>query len=64
MGAEGGVIWNCFSVSRMTGEGMASSVRLSCAFQAPATGPNGVHVISEQEISADGSVKTTLWEWE
>lgn len=67
MTAEGGVIWNSFAVSRMTGEGMASSARFSVAFQAPTAGPlarlNGVLGVGEQEIGADGSVRTTLWEW-
>ena len=67
MTAEGGVIWNSFAVSRMTGEGMASSVRFSVAFQAPATGTlarlNGILGVGEQEIGADGSTKTTIWEW-
>jgi hypothetical protein len=68
MSATGeGAIWNGTSVAHMTGEGMAASVRFSIAFQAPATGPlarlNGVLGIGEQEIGADGSVHTTIWEW-
>jgi hypothetical protein len=68
MSATGeGAIWNGTSVAHMTGEGMAASVRFSIAFQAPATGPlarlNGVLGVGEQEIGADGSVHTTIWEW-
>ncbi len=67
MTAEGGVIWNSMGVSHMTGEGMATSARFSVALQAPTTGPlarlSGVLGIGEQEIAADGSTKTTVWEW-
>lgn len=42
-------------------------MRVALAFQSPNTGPlarlNGVLVVGEQEMLADGSVHTTLWEW-
>ena len=65
--AAGGAIWNSHGISHQTGEGMATSARFSVAVQAPTEGPlsrlNGVLVIGEQEVDAEGNVRTTLWEW-
>ena len=67
MGEAGGTIWNGMSVQRMSGEGMGGSIRSVSAYQAPAEGPlsrlNGVLVLAETEMGADGTVKSTLWEW-
>jgi hypothetical protein len=60
-------IWRGHGVGRMTGEGMGMSFRYSVAYQAPTSGQlsrlNGVLVIGEHEIDADGNTKTTAWEW-
>ncbi len=60
-------IWNGHGVGQMTGEGMSMSFRYSVAFQASATGKlarlNGVLVVGEHEVKADGSTQTTTWEW-
>lgn len=64
---EDGAIWNGHGVGRMTGQGMASSMRFSLAFQADPSGKlgrlNGVLVIGEHETDDQGNVKTTIWEW-
>lgn len=66
-GGNGGVIWNCIGVGTMSGEGMAGQARVAVAFQAPTEGPlarlNGVLGVLEQTVAADGSTKTTVWEW-
>jgi hypothetical protein len=68
MGEAGGTIWNGMAIQRMSGEGMGGSIRSVSAYQAPAEGPlsrlNGVLVLSETEMAADGTTKTTMWEWE
>jgi hypothetical protein len=67
MTAGGGVIYNQHGVGTMSGDGMAPSVRFSAAAQAPADGPlarlNGVLMIGEQEVDAEGNMRTTLYEW-
>jgi hypothetical protein len=60
-------IWNGHGIGRMAGAGMAMSFRFAVAYQAPATGKlaglNGVLVIGEHEVDADGNTRTTAWEW-
>ena len=65
--SQDGAIWNGHGVGKATGAGMAVSFRFSLAFQAGTSGKlsrlNNVLVIGEHEVTADGNVKTTIWEW-
>lgn len=65
--ADEGAIWSGSGIGRMTGEGMATSVRFSCTFQASPTGKlarlNAVVVVGEMEIDADNNYTSKLWEW-
>ena len=62
-----GAIWNGHAIGRMTGQGMAMSIRFSIAYQAQGTGKlsrlKDTLVIGEHEVDADGNTKTMLWEW-
>jgi hypothetical protein len=66
-GAGGGVIYNQHGIGRMTGEGMSTHVMFSAACQAPTEGPlarlNGVLLVGEQDIDAEGNMTTRLYEW-
>jgi hypothetical protein len=66
IGADG-AIWNGHGVGSATGEGMATSIRFSIAYQAGTSGGlarlNQVLVIGEHEVDAEGNTKTTFWEW-
>jgi len=65
--SSAGAIWNGHGVGRATGEGMATSIRFSIAFQAGSDGPlarlNQVLVIGEHDVDSQGNTKTTFWEW-
>jgi len=66
-GTHGGVIYNQHGIGTMTGEGMSTHVVFSAACQAPTDGPlarlNGVLIIGEQDVDAEGNMTTRLYEW-
>src|SRR4030095_9104551 len=62
-----GAIWNGHAIGRMTGQGMAMSIRFSIAYQAGGDGKlarlKDYLVIGEHEVDAEGNTTTKLWEW-
>lgn len=60
-------IWKGHGIGRMTGDGMAMSFRFSLAVQADPASKlgrlNGVLVVGEHDIDADGNTLTTSFEW-
>jgi hypothetical protein len=60
-------IWNGHGIGAPTGNGMGMKFAASVAFQAQTTGKlarlNGVLVLVEHVVEADGSARSTLYEW-
>jgi hypothetical protein len=65
MAGEDSAIWNGHGIAEMTGEGMGQRVVFAGAFQGAGALArlNGVLVIGEQEVDAEGNITTRAWEW-